>query len=297
EEPGSGVVEAGEPPRLGVAAEVRREAVLVEDDLGELDGGGGAGADQQIEAEAAGRGGDQPEVARAALDDLADESARSGEERSAADAHLHPAPHEAGDVGELDPLVPHAVIVSGAGAGAPKMWDAWWWIMRHRSPSRSNKFVASTAVTAIRSSCSVRMCSVHVTHARSPWLEGRTSASVKRISPVCVKMVSQEARTIAQPTRSGQPGCTHRTCSPWAQRLTYAWYIPAWLTRKPLTSRGPHWIRKVALWPGATADAGHRHSRGASMDAWYHQSDARDRRPRPRQDVPYRLAPTPRDAR
>src|SRR5207302_1104718 len=139
EEPGSGVVEAGEPPRLGVAAEVRREAVLVEDDLGELDGGGGPGADQQVQTEAAGRGGDQPEVARAALDDLADERARGREERSAADAHLHPAPYETGDVGKLDPLVPHAVIVSGAGARGPRMWDAWWWIMRHRSPSRSNK--------------------------------------------------------------------------------------------------------------------------------------------------------------
>jgi len=39
----------------------------LKNDLGELDGGGGAGADQQSKAEAAGRGGDQPEVARAAL--------------------------------------------------------------------------------------------------------------------------------------------------------------------------------------------------------------------------------------
>src|SRR5207302_3594356 len=158
------------------------------------------------------------EVSRAALDDLADESARGREERSAADAHLHAALHEAGDVGELDPLVPHAVIVSGAGAGGPKMWDAWWWTMRQRSPSRSNKLVVSTAVTAIRSWCSVRMCSVHVTHARSPWLEGRTSESVKRISAVCVEVVCEEARTMARPTRSGQPGCPHRTCSPWPRR-------------------------------------------------------------------------------
>src|SRR5207253_2614217 len=129
---------------------------------------------------AAGRGGDQPEVARAALDDLADESARGREERSAADAHLHAALHEAGDVGELDPLVPHAVIVSGAGAGGPKMWDAWWWTMRQRSPSRSNKLVVSTAVTAIRSWCSVRMCSVHETIRVSP---ARASGSGSRRAP------------------------------------------------------------------------------------------------------------------
>ena len=60
------------------------------------------------------------------------------------------------------------------------------------------------------------MFSVHVTQARLPLALARTSDSVNRISAVFSKIVSHDERTASQPTRIGQPGWTHFTCSPWA---------------------------------------------------------------------------------
>ena len=61
------------------------------------------------------------------------------------------------------------------------------------------------------------MFSVQVTQARSPITSARTSEIVKRISAALSKMACHEDRTASQPTRSGQPGWTHFTYSPWAQ--------------------------------------------------------------------------------
>ena len=69
-------------------------------------------------------------------------------------------------------------------------------------------------MTARRPWTSEKMFSVQVTHARSPVALARTSERLNRISAVFSKIVAHDVRTASQPTRRGQPGWTHCTCSP-----------------------------------------------------------------------------------
>jgi len=83
--------------------------------------------------------------------------------------------------------------------------------------------VASTDVTVTRPRTSDRMFSVQVTQASPAPATTSTFDSVKLISAVFAKIVSHDARTAVQPTRSGQPGWTHFSCSPCAHTRSIAW--------------------------------------------------------------------------
>lgn len=97
---GSGVVEAAEASGLRRPAEIRGEAELVEDDLGELHRGHTASPDQQVDAEASGGRGHDVKVASAAADDLADQRRRRAHDGAAADAQPGAVGHAAGDLVE-----------------------------------------------------------------------------------------------------------------------------------------------------------------------------------------------------
>ena len=77
-------------------------------------------------------------------------------------------------------------------------------------------------MTETRPWTSDRMFSVQVTQPASSLTTTCTSEMVKRISSVFSKMRAHDSRTASQPVSSGQPGCTHLTCSPCAHASSIA---------------------------------------------------------------------------
>ena len=79
----------------------------------------------------------------------------------------------------------------------------------------------------------------------SPVTRACTSPRLKRISPLPLKMASQDCRTASQPSSIAQPGCTQRTCSPCAHTRVHLGEVRASNARR--NARGFLDLRRLVV--------------------------------------------------